>query len=69
MSKQITNKEFNQTKRELAHYLSWETDVSNIESALMLWSNFQAESQKGALASNWQEAQRLLLQVVIEYAA
>lgn len=69
MSKQITNKEFNQTKRELANYLSWETDVRNIESALMLWSNFQAECEKGAFASNWQEAQRLLLQVVTEYAA
>lgn len=69
MTKQITNKEFNQTKRELANYLSWETDVRNIESALMLWSRFQMECEKPQLTSNWQEAQRLLRQVVTEYAA
>jgi hypothetical protein len=69
MTKQITNKEFNQTKREVANFLSWETDVRNIESVLMLWTRFQAECEKGQLASNWREAQRLLLQVVTEYAA
>lgn len=69
MTTNITDKEYNETMRIVANYLSWEEDVRNIESVMSLWGHFQEAVRNGEPEFDWKASKYLLMNVVERNAA